>query len=75
MKVLILATMLCFMSMGCLLSGCGLGGTAISAAAGGVSDAEQAKEARKTEDRVKQQIDAAAAVDAQRRQDADAGTQ
>jgi len=75
MKVLILATMACFTTMPCLLSGCGLGGTAVSAAAGGVSEAQEAKEARKTEDRVKQQLDAAAAVDAERRQAADAGTQ
>ena len=45
-----------FMFMACLtLAGCGLGETAVSAAAGAGSQAEQAKEALKTEARVKQQ--------------------
>lgn len=57
------------------LAGCGLGETAVSAAAGGAAQAEQAKEALKTEEHVKQQLDAAATLDAQRRQAADAGTQ
>lgn len=39
-------------------------GTAGSAAAGGALDAEQAKAALKTEARVKQQLDAAATLDA-----------
>jgi hypothetical protein len=59
--------------MVCLtLAGCGLGETAVSAAAGGASEAEQAKEGLKTEARVKQQLDAAAALDAQHRQAAEA---
>jgi hypothetical protein len=53
------------------LAACGLGETAISAAAGGASEAQQAKEGLKTEARVKQQLDAAVALDAQRRQDAE----
>jgi uncharacterized protein YceK len=57
------------------LAGCGLSETAVSAAAGGASQAEQAKEAQRTEARVKQQLDAAAALDAQRRQAAEAATQ
>ena len=62
--------------MACLtLSACGLGETAVSAAAGGASEAEQAKEALKTEARVKQQLDAAATLEAQRRQAADASAQ
>ena len=62
--------------MFCLtLAACGLGETAVSAAAGAASEAEQAKEALRTEARVKQQLDAAATVDAQRRQAADAGSQ
>jgi hypothetical protein len=62
--------------LACLpLAACGVGETAISAAAGGASEAEQAKEALKTEARVKQQLDAAAALDAQRRQAADTGSQ
>jgi hypothetical protein len=62
--------------MFCLtLAACGLGETAVSAAAGGASEVEQAKEALKTEARVKQQLDAAAAVEAQRRQAVDANSQ
>jgi hypothetical protein len=62
--------------LACLtLAACGVGETAISAAAGGASEAEQAKEALKTEARVKQQLDAAAALDAQRRDAADTSSQ
>jgi hypothetical protein len=57
------------------LAACGLGETAVSAAAGGASAAEQAKEALKTEARAKQQLDAAAALEAQRRQAADSSSQ
>ena len=57
------------------LAACGVGETAISAAAGGASEAQQAKEAKKTEARVKQQVDAAVALDAQRRQAAEAESQ
>jgi hypothetical protein len=62
--------------LACLtLTACGVGETAISAAAGGASEAEQAKEALKTEARVKQQLDAATALEAQRRQAADSSSQ
>jgi Na+-transporting methylmalonyl-CoA/oxaloacetate decarboxylase gamma subunit len=62
--------------MACLaLAGCGLGETAVSAAAGASSQAEQAQEALKTEARIKQQLDAAAAVAAQQRQAAEANSQ
>ena len=62
--------------LACLpLTACGVGETAISAAAGGATDAQQAKEALKTEARVKQQLDAAANLDAQRRQDAETSSQ
>jgi Na+-transporting methylmalonyl-CoA/oxaloacetate decarboxylase gamma subunit len=65
-----------FMFLACLaLAGCGLGETAVSAAAGASSQAEQAKEALKTEARVKQQLDAAAALDAEHRQAAEASAQ
>jgi len=57
------------------LAACGLGETAVSAAAGAASQAEQAKEGLRTEARVKQQLDAAATLEAQRRQAADSGTQ
>lgn len=62
--------------MACLiLAACGLGETAISTAAGGASEAEQAKAALRTEARVKQQLDAAATLEAQRRQAADTSSQ
>jgi hypothetical protein len=62
--------------LACLpLAACGVGETAISAAAGGASEAQQAKDALKTEARVKQQLDAAAALDAQRRNAAEAESQ
>jgi len=57
------------------LAACGLGETAVSAAAGGASQAEQAKAGLQTEARVKQQLDAAAALDAQRRQAAENSAQ
>jgi hypothetical protein len=69
MQRVILAFMVCL-----TLAACGLGETAVSAAVGGASEAEQAKEALKTEARVKQQLDAAAALDAQHRQAAEADT-
>jgi hypothetical protein len=65
-----------FMFLACLtLAGCGLGETAVSAAAGASSQAELAKEALKTEARVKQQLDEAAGVAAQQRQAAEASSQ
>ena len=57
------------------LAACGLGETAVSAAAGGASEAEQAKEALKVKTRMEQQLDAAATLDAQRRQAAEAAAQ
>jgi hypothetical protein len=65
-----------FMFMAYLaLAGCGLGETAVSATAGAGSQAEQAREALKTEARVKQQLDAAAALEAQQREAAEASSQ
>ncbi len=70
MKQLILA------SVGALaLSACGLAGTAASTAAGGEAAAAQAKAGLQTEARVKQQLAAAAALDAQHRQAADPASQ
>jgi len=43
----------------------------VSTAAGGATEAAQAKAALETEARAKQQLDAAAALEAQRRQAAD----
>ena len=70
MKQAILGFLACL-----LLAACGVGESAISAAAGGASEAQQAKEALKTEARVKQQVDAAVALDAQRRQAAETESQ
>lgn len=69
MKRLILGVLACVP-----LAACGVGETAISAAAGGASEVQQAKDALKTEARVKQQLDAAAALDAQRRQAAESSS-
>jgi hypothetical protein len=50
-----------------ILAGCGLGESAASAAAGGVSKAEEVKQGRATQERVEQQLeDAQAAAAAQR---------
>jgi hypothetical protein len=57
------------------LAACGLGETAISAGAGAGSEVAQAKEGLRTEARVKQQLDAAATLEAQHRQAAEAGSQ
>ena len=55
-----------------LLAGCGLGETAASAAAAGASQAEQVQQAQRTEARVKEQLGAAARVDSERRNRAEA---
>jgi hypothetical protein len=70
MKRLVLGVLACLP-----LAACGVGETAISAAAGGASEIQQAKDGLKTEARVKQQLAAAAALDAQRRQTAEAESQ
>jgi hypothetical protein len=70
MKRLILGLLACLP-----LAGCGLGETAVSAAAGSASEVQQVKEGLKTEARVKQQLAEAAALDAQRRKDAEAASQ
>jgi hypothetical protein len=63
------------MLLSALLAGCGLGETAVSAAAGGASQVEQAKQAKRTEARVTEELDAAAKVSAERRTAAEAATQ
>ena len=50
-----------------LLAGCGLAETGAAAAAGGVSKAEEARQAKQTEARIQQQIDAANAQAQQQR--------
>ena len=62
--------------MVCLtLAACGLGETAVSTAAGSASEVAQAKEGLRIEARVKQQLDATATLEAQRRQAAEASSQ
>lgn len=54
------------------LSGCGLAETGTAAGAGAASQAQEAASAKRTEERVKQQIDAAYSDAAQQRAAADA---
>jgi hypothetical protein len=54
------------------LAGCGLVETGATAAAGGVSAAQQAKQAKATEAKVQQQINAAYQEDAARQKAAEA---
>jgi hypothetical protein len=57
--------------LGASLTGCGLAETGMAGAAAGASQVQQAQEAKRTEERVKQQVDAAMQVDAARRNSAD----
>ena len=57
------------------LGGCGLVDSGASAAAAGESAAQQAAQARRDEDRVRQQIDAANRVAAEQRRAAEAQAQ
>ena len=58
-----------------VFGGCGLAETGASAAVGGVSKAEEVKQAKETEARVQQQIDAATRQAAQQRSAAEAAAQ
>jgi outer membrane biogenesis lipoprotein LolB len=58
-----------------LVAGCGLAETGATAAAGASSEAQQAKDAKATEARMQQQINAAYQQDAARRKAAEAETQ
>jgi hypothetical protein len=52
--------------LSCLpLAGCGLGETAVTAAAGGASEVQQAREAKATEERFKQRLEDATRAAAQ----------
>ena len=53
------------------LAGCGLSETASSVATSGSTQAQQAQQAAAAKARVQEQLDAAAALDAQHRQQAD----
>jgi hypothetical protein len=57
------------------LTGCGLVETGAVAAAGGVSKAEEARQAKQTEARLQKQIDSAYQQASQQRRDADAAAQ
>ena len=63
--------------LGCLpVAGCGLGETAVTAAAGGASQVQQAREAKATEQRFKQQFeDATRAAEKQHETDEAAAEQ
>jgi hypothetical protein len=63
------------MVLGATLAGCGLAETGAAAAAGGASQVQQAQEGKRTEERVKQQLDAAMQVDAAHRNAADKESQ
>ncbi len=67
--------LLCSMLACLVLTGCGLGGAASSVATGAATEAEQARQANQTEAQIKQQLDAAAKLDAERRAAADAAAQ
>ena len=71
-RTLLLATTLV---VGATLTGCGLAETGAAAAAAGASQAQQAQEGKRTEERVKQQLDAAMQADAARRNSADKAVQ
>jgi predicted small lipoprotein YifL len=57
------------------LTGCGLAATSVTAAAGGATAAQQAKQAKDTEAKLQQQINAAYQEDAARRKAAEAQAQ
>jgi hypothetical protein len=58
-----------------VLSGCGLGETAVSAAAGSNAEVQQAQQAQAIEKNVQQQLDAAAKTAAAQRQAAESSAQ
>jgi len=63
------------MVLSAALTGCGLAETGVAGAAGGAAQVEQAREAKQTEARVKQQVDAAIQLDADHRHAAEAESQ
>jgi hypothetical protein len=60
-------TLACLLLTTVALAGCGLAETSAVGATGAASEAEQAKQAKATEQRVQQQLDAAARADDARR--------
>ena len=63
------------LALSATLSGCGLAETGVAGAAGAASQVEQANEAKKTEARVQQQVDAAVQLNSDRRKSAEAESQ
>jgi nicotinate-nucleotide pyrophosphorylase len=63
------------LALALLLAGCGLAETAATTATSAQSAAQQAADARKTEDQVRQRLDEAARQDAARRAAGEAETQ
>ena len=52
-------------------AGCGLAGTAVATGTGAAAEVQEARQARQTEDRVRQQLDQAQQAAAQQRADAE----
>ena len=71
-SITLLTTTLVFSAM---LAGCGLAETGAAAAAGGASQVQQARDAKQTEARVQQQVDAAVQLDAAHRHAAETESQ
>ena len=63
------------MVIGTMLTGCGLAETACRRCCRGASQVEQARQAKQTEARVQQQVDAAVQLDADHRHAAEAESQ
>ncbi len=57
------------------LTGCGLAETGVAGAAGAASKVEEARQAKQTEARVQQQVDAAVQLNSDRRKNAEAESQ
>ena len=70
-KLAAMARMWALVGLSLSLSGCGLAETTTAAAGGAASEAQQAREAKHTEERVKQQANAAFEQAAQQRRDAE----
>jgi hypothetical protein len=70
-----MARLLALIALMLSLNGCGVAETGAAAAAAATAKAQEAREGLKTEARVREQLDAAAKQDADRRTAADAASQ
>jgi len=70
-----LAVMVTALALALALAGCGLAATSVTTAAGGASAAQDAKQAKDTEAKLQQQINAAYQQDAANRKAAEAQAQ